>query len=596
MYEKKTHEKFYSLIQALSEKTNLENAQSDINKISELYTALHENNDIQSKIIEISFKILQSGATQKILEDSFNSIIQICQDAVHGDTSVIQLLDENNQNLIGVATDDKPYKPEGYFINPLIEQSLAGAAISQGNVVAIDDVKNDPRVNQRIRKIFSAVSGIATPLYIDGKVVGVLVAMAQNEKVHYTKRDISIMHEIGNVISLAMQTQKLQKQRVLAENRFQHLAEFAPSTILLIDQDMMIIEANASTEKLFGVHPKEVIDVPLNLLIGIPESWDAISLRLQTVESGVSIDFESEILNDDGKRIPVEFISNKLSISGDIVYQCFIRDITSRKSVEIALQEHQTNLEKTVRERTKDLVVAKNEAESANRMKSEFLANMSHELRTPLHAISSFSSMGFRKAHKLTVEKTSNYFEKIEQSAARLLSLVNNLLDLSKLESGQFVLNLEQWNFYDLVLHVVGEFELILVEKNISLTVDDVLVESSFMCDRIKVEQVIRNLISNAIKFTSNGKKIQVVIDDCDQNPEHVRFTVVDQGIGLPEDELETIFNKFTQSSRTNSGAGGTGLGLSISKNIVNKHGGKIYAVNNVTGGATFCCTFPRNL
>ncbi len=247
-----------------------------------------------------------------------------------------------------------------------------------------------------------------------------------------------------------------------------------------------------------------------------------------------------------------------------------------------------------------NLLRAKHTADEANRSKTEFLANMSHELRTPMHAILSFASMGTEKVGKASEEKLTRYFSRIEESGKRLLLMLNDLLDLSKLEAGKMTFLMEHSDLLKTVDQVLGEFHALAKKNGITLKTEsgDVVTKAWFDADRIL--QVVTNLVSNALKFSPADSVVrilfsddQLLLDDGDQ-VEALRLTVSDEGIGIPEDELESVFDKFVQSSETNTGAGGTGLGLAICKQIVEHHKGKIYAENNQEAGTSFHLILPR--
>ncbi len=277
-------------------------------------------------------------------------------------------------------------------------------------------------------------------------------------------------------------------------------------------------------------------------------------------------------------------------------------DITEKKHAETELLRHRAHLEELVLERTSEAVDARKEAERANEAKSLFLANMSHELRTPMHAILSFSELGLEKTKESAtpIAKLREYFDYIHQSGNRLLALLNDLLDLSKLEAGKMLLHTSPHDLRTLIQQVVGEISILASNKAIVLDTGAVPANLVVACDGARIGQVLNNLLSNAIKSSSPSGTIRISASPVDlpgrgegDNLLAVLLRVEDEGCGIPEDDLENIFDKFVQSSKTRSGSGGTGLGLSICREIIELHGGTIYAENNPEGGASLIFTLP---
>ena len=248
-------------------------------------------------------------------------------------------------------------------------------------------------------------------------------------------------------------------------------------------------------------------------------------------------------------------------------------------------------LQKQVEERTKDLETAKEAAETANQAKSEFLANMSHELRTPLHGILSFASFGMTRYDRISPEKILEYFSQVSQSGKILLALLNDLLDLAKLESGKMNFVFKRDDLHILTTNVIDEFNSLVSEQKLKIGYKNVNLSCPVLeVDANKIKQVLRNLLSNAVKFSPPKSTIEVTLEHKD---DWVQISVKDYGVGIPNRELETVFDKFIQSSKTKTGAGGTGLGLSISREIVTAHKGRIWAENSHDGGAIFRFEIP---
>lgn len=237
-------------------------------------------------------------------------------------------------------------------------------------------------------------------------------------------------------------------------------------------------------------------------------------------------------------------------------------------------------------------------AQISDRAKSEFLANMSHELRTPMHAILSFAGLGLERAAQpqIAPPKLHGYFDRINRSADRLMALLNDLLDLSKLEAGKMSYDFRVQSLRDVVEDAVAEFTVLAGVRGQQVVLqagDPGLVR----VDRARMGQVLRNLISNAIKFNRDGGTVTIRLE-VQESPggKRIEIMVTDQGIGIPEGELEAVFDKFVQSSKTKTGAGGTGLGLAICREIVRAHGGTIRAANRPEGGALIAMSWPASL
>ena len=295
-------------------------------------------------------------------------------------------------------------------------------------------------------------------------------------------------------------------------------------------------------------------------------------------------------------------------------------DIHAARLAEEELKRHRDNLAQLVEQRTAGLETATREAErqriqaersrdeaeaarrvavSANLAKSEFLANMSHELRTPMHAIISFANFGVEKIDRVDAAKLLHYFNNIKKSGSRLLVLLNDLLDLSKLEAGKMSMNRQRTDLGALIGEAVAEVEALARSRGIEV-LPEVGGAPAASIDSLRMLQVVRNLLSNAIKFTPDAGTVRI---ECEplagtaELPAGVQISVSDTGVGIPEHELETVFEKFVQSSKTKTGAGGTGLGLAICREIVAAHGGTIRASNNPApdAGTTFRVWLPSS-
>ncbi len=263
-------------------------------------------------------------------------------------------------------------------------------------------------------------------------------------------------------------------------------------------------------------------------------------------------------------------------------------------------------LEQKVQERTIELMKVNEQikeeklnAEKANAAKTDFLSNITHELRTPMHHIYSFAQIGIQFFNGKK-EKSLECFHKILNSCHSMMGLIDNLLDFSNLERGFYECSFTENDVLAMIDENIAGLEHSIDKKKIAITINSSKEDTKIICDRRGISQVIKNLLSNAIKFSRKNKSIQILIKSTslpstedDSTVPAVLVAVKDQGPGIPEEELDQVFDKFTQSSRTKTGAGGAGLGLAVCYEIVKSHFGIIYVENNEGGGCTFTFVLP---
>lgn len=373
----------------------------------------------------------------------------------------------------------------------------------------------------------------------------------------------------------------------------------AQEAILITNTDGAILQVNDAFCELTGYARSEVIGrTPGLLSSGRHDRAFFAALWAQLLDSG---HWAGEIWNrrKNGEEF-VQLISISAVRDADGKVSHYIGmsfDITQRKADEMALVKHRDHLQELVAAQVVGLVEAKEEAERANRVKTEFLANMSHELRTPMHAILGFSELGAALPHGQT-EKATEYFSLVQRSGQRLLQLIDDLLDLAKLEAGHLVPRRERVVLDRVVEDVLAELEPLAAKQKVKVAysaTEDCTLEAA---DSAQLGQVVRNLVSNALRFSPAQGTVEVVITHGFLAAPHdgpcLRLTVSDSGPGVPPAELDLIFDKFFQSSRTRNGSGGTGLGLAICREIVALHGGHIAAANRPEGGAIFEVVLPR--
>jgi PAS domain S-box-containing protein len=390
--------------------------------------------------------------------------------------------------------------------------------------------------------------------------------------------------------------------------KYFELFEFAPDACFLTDSHGIIREANMAGSQLLGV--------PAQFLAGktLPGFFDESARKAyrhqldQLCGSERSDDWEIQLRPRSGPPTDVSVSIARMTTRDKSVggYRWVVRDISKRKQAENSVRELNRDLELRVASRTTQLAAAnrikdglltserkaREEAEVSNRIKSDFLALLSHEFRTPLQAIFGYTELLEREIHGPLTDPQRRYLQRIQQSQQLLLGLITTILDFAKLESGQSMdLVLHPTPIHEVLVHMEGLVGAQLEEKELSYTYrcgDGSIVADA---DAGKVQQILLNLLANAIKFTDRGGSISLL---CDLDPDAVAIRVTDSGKGIPPDKLEAIFEPFVQLKPKGAVTQGTGLGLPISRRLATAMGGSLNATSEIGKGSTFTLRLQR--
>ncbi len=367
-------------------------------------------------------------------------------------------------------------------------------------------------------------------------------------------------------------------ERKLLEEKIRFLFEFSPIGFALNELATgSFIEINAAMYAGTGYSKEEFL--ALSYWDLTPREYEPQEqLQIQSLSStGRYGPYEKEYIRKDGSRYPVLLNGVLMCDStGHELIWSIVENITERKQAEM------------------ELMNAKEKAVAASQAKSEFLANMSHEIRTPMNAILGFSAI---LSDLIKDEKQRHYLDAINRSGKTLLQLINDILDLSKIEAGKFELNISAVSLKTIFDDITTIFTPQLTEKNIVFTLAfSESIPACLLLDEIRLRQVLLNIVGNAVKFTDQGFiRVNVTMKPgADERHINLNIRIADSGMGIEQDQLNAIFDAFTQQKQQNLRYGGTGLGLTISKRLTELMGGSLRVESRVGRGSCFTIELPQ--
>lgn len=367
---------------------------------------------------------------------------------------------------------------------------------------------------------------------------------------------------------------KSEQERQALLKHFDYLVKYANDIIILTDFNGNFYEANDKAISAYGYSRDEILKMNIQQLCP-PESKDSIDLHFNLSDEKDGIIYETSHVRKNGEKFPIEISGRIMEVDGIKYYQAIIRDITERKKIE------------------EDLINAKEKAEESDRLKTTFLNNMSHEIRTPMNGILGFSEL--LEDETLSGEERHQYINIINNNGLHLLSVINDIIDISKIDSNQLTLSKVSFNLNHLFdeLFITYEKEKVLKDKKeITLLLEKGFDEdsSTIISDDVRIRQILDNLLSNAMKFTKSG----IIKFGYTAIGEKLQFFVQDTGKGIALDKQAIIFERFRQEEETYTRQfGGTGLGLSISKGLAELLGGDMWLVSDEGIGSSFFFTIP---
>jgi PAS domain S-box-containing protein len=500
----------------------------------------------------------------------------------------------NSANFSSIATDAKGVIQ---IFNVGAERMLGYAAAEVLNQITPADISDPKEVIARAKALSAELGTPITPGF-EALVFKASRGIEDIYELTYIRKDGSRFPAVVSVTALRdaqdaiigyllIGTDNTARKLVEAEQRkldqrlrdqqfyTRSLIESNIDAIMTTDPAGIITDVNKQMEALTGCTRDELIGAPFKSYFTDPERAEAAINRVLS-EKKVT-DYELTARSLDGKTTVVSFNATTFYDRGRTLQGVFAsaRDVTERKREEVELKQ------------------ARAVAESASRTKSDFLASMSHEIRTPMNAIMGIADLLAKTALS---DEQDKYVQIFRRAGDNLLNLINDILDLSKVEAAQLELEQTGFSLNDLVEKVMEMVALRAHEKGLDLVCEIAPgVPTNLVGDPTRLRQVLLNLVGNAIKFTECGRvSLRVTHDDDSSVPTALRFTVADTGIGIPQEKLGQVFERFTQAdSSTTRRFGGSGLGLTISKRLVELMGGRLWVESSLGAGSVFAFAVP---
>jgi PAS domain S-box-containing protein len=482
-----------------------------------------------------------------------------------------------------------------------LTEGLAGHVATTGEAVLIPSLPTSqiaarapPQFRSLVERM-GVTSVLCVPLRSRDRVIGVVVMLRGESTRPFTPDNQRLAQDLADRAALAIENAALMrdlKRRVselrAAEERFRELLESAPDAMVIADKSGRIVLINAQAEALFGYQRSEVLGKPIELFVPEPHRAAHPGLRegfsaLPRVRHVMAAGKEPYGRRKDGSEFVAEISLSPIGTPEGVWITASIRDITDRKRLE------------EFRRKAFELEEQNRRTQESDRLKSEFLANMSHELRTPLNAVIGFTSLMHSGKVGPLSEVQKEYLGDIINSSRHLLQLINDVLDLAKIESGRVELRLESVDLAKLAQEVKEVVRGLAAEKHLRLVLE---VEDAI--DRVTVDprmlkQVLYNYLSNAIKFTPEGGQVSLRI--AAEGDHSYRVEVEDTGIGIKPEDMNRLFVEFQQLDQgTTKKYAGTGLGLALTRRIVEAQGGRVEVKSTVGKGSTFSAVLPREV
>ncbi|MEH2068071.1 MAG: PAS domain S-box protein [Nostoc sp.] len=472
-------------------------------------------------------------------------------------------------------------------------------ALEQERSIAVNDAKNDIRtqeLSESYLSTFGITSLLDAPIWLEGRLVGVVCHEHIGKVRQWTLEEETFAGSIADFVTLAIEaSQRNTTQEALQQSEAQFRAIFECSSIgiALIDMKAQIVDTNAALCEILGYSREELYSKRFTNYV-CTQKGDLEIYRQLVSEISINLEKNSRIeVKQPVDKYCIEMERRCQHQDGSLVWThisvSMIRDSNGQPEFFLAMIEDISERKQT----ESKLRASQEAAQAASRAKSEFLATMSHELRTPLNAIMGLSQLLQQEIVGSLNEKQKEYIDCIYSSGEQLLTVINDILDLSKVEAGKEELLLLPLSVSEICNYAISTVRDRALEKGLQLTCEIGPKADTCIADERRIKQMLLNLLSNAVKFTSVGWVSLVV----KKLPQGMKFIVLDTGIGIDSSQFEFLFEPFKQlDSQLNRQYEGTGLGLALTRKLARLHGGDVTVTSTLGKGSEFTLFLPNRL
>ncbi|MEM9950064.1 MAG: GAF domain-containing protein [Chloroflexota bacterium] len=563
------------------------------------------------------------------LENMLTNVMTVSYNSLGADNSVFAYYDEEDNQWHGFVGVGEGMTNEiaRQFHDELHRYPHGVEALNRDEVIAIDNVSHYPDFPMDVAKQLGIKSILTVPIFSDRNKVGAIFLNYNREYHRFDEDEIRLARSIGNQISIGVQRQQSEeailRQTQIAQRRAAELetvanVSTASTTILDVDELLQsVVDLTKQNFDLYHVHIYLYNEEERALVLAAGAG--DIGQMMRDHGHRLSIDNQSglvaraartkePVLVNDTVSV-IDFLPNPmlpetrsemaipmligndllgvLDLQSDTVGRFDEEDIriqsTLASQVSIAVQNAQAfERERRTVDRLREV----------DRLKQEFIANMSHELRTPLNSIIGYSEVLLDGVDGDLNEEAMEDVEAIHTSGKHLLSIINEILDMAKIDAGQMRITRQEKNIVDILKHIVVSSQVLVKDKPVEIVLEEASPVEMVYVDPVRINQIMLNIVGNAIKFTEEGN---VTVRYGMENEDYIRIDIIDTGIGMSAEQVEVAFERFRQVDGSSTRrAGGTGLGLPITRQLVEMHGGDISATSEIGQGSHFSIFLPK--